>query len=76
MCNFVPGGDICQGAKCNYGFCQIRKLRADVTCALHQKSPKRTETPDKFEEDEWDKVPASLKSKVLKKIKTRKLQLD
>lgn len=71
LCNFVPGGDLCQGAKCNYGFCQIRKLKQDLTCGLYHKPIKRSKEKI-VEEDEWDKVPASLKSKLMKKIKSKK----
>ncbi|MEM2907260.1 MAG: hypothetical protein QW739_04205 [Candidatus Odinarchaeota archaeon] len=69
-CNFVPGGDYCQGANCNYSICSQHKLRAENMCGLYTQRNKRLE--DEREISEEDKIlskQVQLKSKVLKRIK-------
>ncbi|WEU40610.1 MAG: hypothetical protein OdinLCB4_001370 [Candidatus Odinarchaeum yellowstonii] len=69
-CNFVPGGDYCQGPNCNYAICAQHKLRAENTCGLYAQKNKQSENEslNMHEEETWKK-PVQLKSKVLKRLK-------
>lgn len=69
-CNFVPGGDYCQGPNCNYAICAQHKLRAENTCGLYiQKNKQQTSDWANIDEEETWKKQVQLKSKVLKRIK-------
>ncbi len=69
-CNFVPGGDYCQGPNCNYALCAQHKLRAENTCGLYVQRNKQTDSDRvNIDEEETWKKPVQLKSKVLKRLK-------
>ncbi|MHA1835334.1 MAG: hypothetical protein ACTSYQ_00130 [Candidatus Odinarchaeia archaeon] len=71
MCYFVPGGDYCQGANCNYGFCAKHKLKPGNLCGLYVKPKKKRIEVNQSEENKDWVGNIQFKNKVLKRIKNK-----
>jgi hypothetical protein len=70
-CNYVPGGELCEGPNCNYAICLKHKLKSDNTCGLYTQPKKEIEVDDNTDyKDKWEKE-VRVKDKVMKRFKDK-----